>query len=148
MLDALTLAPLFAQVAPAGGGFSQILFMVAAFGGIVYFLIWRPQQQQRKKHEEMVGGLKRGDKVIMQGGLYGKVTHVGEETLNVEIASGVVVEQVKSMIMSVDAKPEPQSAKKEPAAKKAPAKRATANKTPAKKAPAKKPAAKKPTAKK
>ena len=125
MFDAFLAVPLYAQAA-AGGGLSQVLFMLVAFGGIMYFLMIRPQQQQRKKHEEMVNAIKRGDKVIMQGGLYGKVTHVGEETLNVEIAPEVVVEQVKSMIMTVDAKPEPQ-------AKKAPAKKAAAKKTPAKK---------------
>ena len=127
MLDALGLTLPFAQ--QAGGGLSQILFMLVAFGAIVYFLMIRPQQQQRKKHEEMIGNIKRGDKVILQGGLYGKVTHVGEEVLSIEIAKDVVVEQVKSMIISVDAKPEPQ-AKKAAAAKDkaAPAKKAAPKK--------------------
>ena len=141
MLDALFTAIPFAQ-ASASGGLGQVLFMVVAFGGIMYFLMIRPQQQQRRKHEEMVSAIKRGDKVIMQGGLYGKVTHVGDDILNIEIAPDVVVEQMRSMIMTVEAKPEPQSKKadakaasaKKPAAKKAPAKKTTSSR--AKKAPA------------
>lgn len=135
MLDALFTAIPFAQ-ASASGGLGQVLFMVVAFGGIMYFLMIRPQQQQRRKHEEMVSAIKRGDKVIMQGGLYGKVTHVGDDILNIEIAPDVVVEQMRSMIMTVEAKPEPQSKKAD--AKKTDAKAASAKKPAAKKAPAKK----------
>ena len=140
------MTPLFAQ-AQAGGGLGQILFMLVAFGAIVYFLIIRPQQQQRKKHEEMVAALSRGDKIILQGGLYGKISKVNDDTLEVEIAPDVIVTQAKSMVMMVQSKPEPKAAKaeadKKPAAKKTTTAKKTSTAT--KKAPAsraKKPAAK------
>ena len=130
----------FAQAQAAGGGIAQILFMLVAFGAIMYFLMIRPQQQQRKKHEEMVSHIKRGDRVILQSGLHGKVTHVGDTKLNVEIAPDVIVEQVKSMILSVESKPVPQAAKKTAAkssstksTKKIPAQEASDSKAPAKK---------------
>ena len=120
-----------------GGGLAQILFMLVAFGGIVYFLMIRPQQQQRKKHEQMVAALKRGDGVILQGGIYGKVAKINDENLEVEIAQDVVVRQVKSMVLSVVEKPQPlpkktaarSSAAKSTTAKAAPKKRTSPAKT-------------------
>lgn len=103
------------------------LLMIAAMIGVMYFLLIRPQQQQRKKHEEMISGLKRGDDVVLQGGMYGKITKVHDDMLEIEIAPDVVIRQAKSMILSLSAKPVPQVAKKE--ATKAPAKkRSTAKK--------------------
>lgn len=110
--DAFAPMPLFAQAAPAGGGLPQMLLLFAAFGGIFYFLLFRPQQQQRKKHAEMIDAVKRGDEVILQGGLHGKVTKVGDDIIEVEIAKDVVIKQVKSMVLTVSGKPEPQSKKK------------------------------------
>ena len=92
----------------------SMLLPIVGMIAIFYFLMIRPQNQQRKKHEEMVARIKRGDKVILQGGIYGRVKHVGEAVLNVEIAPDVVVEQVKSMVLSVEAKPEPQAKKDTP----------------------------------
>lgn len=107
MLDALIPTLPFAQAQAAGGGLAQILFMLVAFGGIVYFLMIRPQQQQRKKHEEMVANMKRGDGVILQGGIYGKITKINDEDLEIEIAQDVVIRQVKSMVISVLEKAQP-----------------------------------------
>ena len=110
MFDPL-LTPLpFAQAA-GSGGLGQILFMLVAFGAIVYFLMIRPQQQQRKKHEEMIESLKRGDHIILQSGLYGNISRIHDDILEVEIAPDVIVNQVKSMVLSVDVKPLPQKAR-------------------------------------
>ena len=70
--------------------------------GIMYFLMIRPQQQKMKKHRAMVAALRKGDKVVTQGGVYGKVTKVLDDgKVDVEIASGVVVRVVQSTIQSV-----------------------------------------------
>ena len=75
---------------------------------IMYFLILRPQQKRAKNHQEMVKNLRRGDNVITSGGLVGKVTKVvDDDQVEIEIADGVRVRQVKSMIADVRVKGEP-----------------------------------------
>ena len=75
---------------------------------IMYFLILRPQQQRAKQHQNMVKNLRRGDTVITSGGLVGRVTKlVDDDQIEVEIADGVRVRQMRSMIAEVRAKGEP-----------------------------------------
>ena len=75
---------------------------------IMYFLILRPQQKRVKQHQEMVKNLRRGDTVVTGGGLVGKVTKViDDETVEVEIADGLKVRQIRQMITEVRAKGEP-----------------------------------------
>ena len=74
----------------------------------MYFLILRPQQKRAKQHQEMVKNLRRGDNVITSGGLVGKVTKVvDDDQVEIEIADGVRVRQVKSMVADVRVKGEP-----------------------------------------
>jgi preprotein translocase subunit YajC len=74
----------------------------------MYFLILRPQQQRVKRHQEMVKALRRGDTVVTNGGLVGKVTKVvDDDQVEVEIADSVRVRQMRSMISEVRAKGEP-----------------------------------------
>ena len=95
---------------PSLGGDSmlmQLLPFVLIFV-IMYFLILRPQQKRAKEHQELVKNLRRGDTVITSGGLVGKVTKVvDDEQIEVEIADGVRVRQVRSMVTGVRAKGEP-----------------------------------------
>jgi preprotein translocase subunit YajC len=58
----------------------------------------RPQQKQLKAHRELIGGLKKGDEVVTQGGLLGKIYLVSERTLTLEIANGVRIRVLKSSI--------------------------------------------------
>ena len=75
---------------------------------IMYFLILRPQQKRAKQHQEMVKNLRRGDNVVTSGGLVGKVTKVvDDDQVEIEIADGVRVRQVKSMVADVRVKGEP-----------------------------------------
>ena len=82
----------FAQTAAGGGGnaFQAFLPLILIFV-VFYFLLIRPQQKRAKEHKEMVEGLKRGDEVITQGGLIGKVSKVADEEVTVELADGVKV---------------------------------------------------------
>lgn len=96
-------SPAYAQAAGAPGGaaaFAQFVPLLLVFV-IMYFLILRPQQKRMKEHRNMVGALKRGDQVITQGGLIGKVTDVKDEEVTVEIAQGVKVRVVRSTIAQV-----------------------------------------------
>ncbi len=75
---------------------------------IMYFLILRPQQQRAKAHQEMVANLRRGDTVVTNGGLIGKVTKaVDDAEIEIEIAPNVRVRQNRSAIAEVRAKGEP-----------------------------------------
>jgi preprotein translocase subunit YajC len=102
--------PAFAQGSSPFGGDNmliQLLPFVLIFV-IMYFLILRPQQKKTKDHQELVKNLRRGDTVITSGGLVGKVTKVvDDEQIEVEIADGVRVRQVRSMVSGVRAKGEP-----------------------------------------
>ena len=102
--------PAYAQSAGAPGGM-DIVFQLVPFVlifVIMYFLILRPQQKRAREHQELIKNLRRGDTVITSGGLLGKVTKVvDDEQIEVEIADGVRVRQVRSMVSGVRAKGEP-----------------------------------------
>ncbi len=103
------ISPAFAQGAPAGGGdfLISILPFVMIFV-IIYFLIIRPQQKRVKEHKEMVAGVRRGDTVVTNGGLIGKVTKVTDDhEAQIEVADGVRVKIVRQMISDVRSKGEP-----------------------------------------
>lgn len=78
---------------------------------IMYFLLIRPQQKKVKTHQKMVSALRRGDQVVTQGGLIGKVAKVKENNeIEVEIAEGVKVRVVQNTIAQVLSKTEPAAA--------------------------------------
>jgi preprotein translocase subunit YajC len=89
--------------APQGGPADMLLQfapLVLIFV-LFYFLLIRPQQQRAKKHAEEVAGVKRGDTVVLNSGVVGKVTSVGDTEVSVEIAPKVEVKVVKTMISDV-----------------------------------------------
>ena len=85
------------------GPLPMILMMVV----LGYFLLWRPQQKRMKDHQNMVKALKRGDTVVLSSGVIGKVTKVEDAELGIEIATGVVVKAVRSMVSEVRTRAEP-----------------------------------------
>ena len=88
-------------------GIQSIIPLILVFG-IMYFLLIRPQQKKLKEHQQMVAALRRGDQVVTQGGLIGKVTKVKDDKeIEVEIATGVNVRVVRSTISTVINKTEP-----------------------------------------
>ena len=90
--------------------YGQFLPLILIFA-IMYFLLIRPQQKKLKEHQSMVTALRRGDQVITQGGLIGKVSKVKDENeIEVELAEGVKVRVVKSTIAQVISKTEPAAA--------------------------------------
>jgi preprotein translocase subunit YajC len=112
------ITPAFAQSSPLGslfgggaggeGGMLMSLLPFVLIFVIMYFLILRPQQKRVKAHQEMVKNVRRGDTVVTNGGLIGKVTKVvDDEQIEIEIADGVRIRQVRSMITDVRAKGEP-----------------------------------------
>jgi preprotein translocase subunit YajC len=74
----------------------------------MYFLILRPQQKRVKQHQEMVKNVRRGDTVVTNGGLVGKVTKViDDDQIEIEIADDVRIRQMRQMVADVRAKGEP-----------------------------------------
>ncbi len=104
--------PAYAQAAGAGAAsaFTSFVPLILIFG-IMYFLLIRPQQKKLKEHKAMVEALRRGDQVLTQGGIMGKVVKVNDDgVLEVEIAEGVKVKVLRSSIAQVMSKTEPAAA--------------------------------------
>ena len=86
----------------AGGGaapFGDIIFLVLLFA-VFYFLLIRPQQKRAKEHKKMVEAVAKGDEVVTNGGILGKVIEVGDNFLTITIAEGVDVKLQRSSIAS------------------------------------------------
>ncbi|WP_417721484.1 preprotein translocase subunit YajC [Salipiger sp.] len=90
-----------------GSAIAQFVPLILIFA-IMYFLLIRPQQKKVKEHQKMVSALRRGDQVVTQGGLIGKVSKVKENNeVEVELAEGVKVRVVQNTIAQVISKTEP-----------------------------------------
>ena len=96
MLSLLAQAEAPAQSPLAGGG--NMLFLIAIFFGIFYFMIIRPQQKQQKSHKAYLDSLKKGDEVITNGGLIGRIAAVQGDVLTLEIANNVRVRVLKDQV--------------------------------------------------
>jgi len=106
----MLISPAFAQsggFAEGGLGLMPIILVMVIF----YFLLIRPQQKRAKQHKEMLAALKRGDKVVTNGGLTGTIIKAVDdsETIEVEIAKDVKVNVVRTMIADVRGKTEAKS---------------------------------------
>mmetsp|Transcript_6670 Transcript_6670/g.11636 ORF Transcript_6670/g.11636 Transcript_6670/m.11636 type:complete len:94 (-) Transcript_6670:712-993(-) len=87
--------------------FSQVVPLILILV-IMYFFLIRPQQKKVKDHQAMVESLRRGDEVVTQGGLIGKITKVKDETeVEVEIAKDVKIRVLRPTIAQVRSKTEP-----------------------------------------
>ena len=98
-------SPAFAatSAAPPSGAASlmmNVLPLILIFI-IFYFLLIRPQQRRVKQHQQMVAAVKPRDTAITNGGLIGKVTKVDEHEIELEIAQGVKVRVVRSMLSDI-----------------------------------------------
>ena len=71
------------------------------FLGIFWFLLLRPQQKRQKEHKTMVQALKKGDEIVTNGGLLGKVTNVGDNFVSVEVSQGQVVNVQRGSIQAL-----------------------------------------------
>jgi len=103
----MLISPAFAQsggFAEGGLGLMPIILVMVIF----YFLLIRPQQKRAKQHKEMLSALKRGDKIVTNGGLTGTIIKAVDdsETSEVEIDKDVKVNVVRTMIADVRGKTE------------------------------------------
>lgn len=111
----MSVTPILAQLGGAAGGgdmqsmLLQFLPLVGLFV-LAYFLMIRPQQQRMKQHQAMIAAVKRNDTVVLNSGVIGKVVRVEDKEVGVEIAQGVTVKVVKTMISDVRTRGEPAAA--------------------------------------
>ena len=100
--------PVFAQAAGGGSDMIMSLLPLVLIFVVFYFLLIRPQQKKMKEHRAMVEALRRGDRVITAGGIYGKVSKViNDGEVQVEIADGVRVRVQRHTISAVLSKTDP-----------------------------------------
>lgn len=87
-----------------GAAEPSALFNIIFFGGfalIFYFLIWRPQSKRAKEHKELMGSLNKGDEVMTNGGIIGKLNKVDDNYIVLQIADNVEIKLQKSAIAAV-----------------------------------------------
>ena len=83
---------------PTGGfDWTIIIFLVLIFG-IFYFLLIRPQRKRQKEHQQLVEELRRGDKVITAGGIYGVIESVSEESIVIKVESGTTIRVARGSV--------------------------------------------------
>ncbi len=85
---------------PAGGGLELIL-MMGVFFAIMYFMIIRPQQKRAKEHKNMLAALSKGDEIVTGGGLLGKISSIGDNFVEVEVAENTKVKVQTQAIATV-----------------------------------------------
>ena len=104
------ITPAYAQSAGGGlqdalGGIAPLLLMLPIF----YFLLIRPQQQKARQHQEMISKIRRGDGVVLAGGIIGKVNRVRDDdpVMDIEIAKGTIIQVVRTSVSEVRTRGEP-----------------------------------------
>lgn len=93
-----TIPVVFAQA--LGGGMSTNILFFGALFAIMYFVLIRPQQKQAKDQQTMHASLKKGDDVVTQGGMLGKIFSVQDKVVTLEVSSGVKLRVLKSSIQA------------------------------------------------
>lgn len=86
------------QETPEGGfNWTIILFLILMFA-IVYFLMIRPQRRRQKEHEELMTELRKGDRVITAGGIYGQIESLSEDSVILKVESGATMRVARGSI--------------------------------------------------
>jgi preprotein translocase subunit YajC len=81
-----------------GFDWTIIIFLVLIFG-VFYFLIIRPQRRRQKQHDTLMQELKKGDKVITTGGIYGVIDSINDESIVLKIESGATIRVARNSVV-------------------------------------------------
>jgi len=88
-----------AAEAPGGGAPAGLdFFIIIAFAAVFYFIVWRPQSKRSKEHKELVTGLSKGDEIVTNGGLIGKIVKVEDQFLVFEVSDNVQLKLQKGAV--------------------------------------------------
>jgi len=94
------IANAYAQDASAQGGLMGFLPLILIFA-VFYFMLIRPQMKRAKEHRKMVSELSKGDEVVTNGGLLGRITELGDSFVTVELADEVVIKLQRQAVATV-----------------------------------------------
>jgi len=81
-----------------GSRWTMVIFMVLIFA-VFYFLMIRPQRKRQKEHKQLVEELKRGDKVVTAGGIYGQIETISDDSVVMKIESGTTIRVSRSSVV-------------------------------------------------
>ncbi len=84
----------------------MLIFIVVLFG-LMYFVLIRPQRRRQKEHQDMLTELRKGEKVITAGGIYGQIESVNDDSFVLRIDSGATIRIAKSSVITKQSTPEP-----------------------------------------
>ena len=101
VIQALAQAAAPTPMPSIGEQLTQMLPMFILIVVIFYFVIYQPQKQQREKHQAMLSQLKKGDKVVTNGGIWGTVTNLGKETVTLQIAENAKIKVGRDHILKL-----------------------------------------------
>ena len=79
--------------------FLPLVILVVLFFGVMYLFMVRPQRKRQQEHNELITGLKRGDRVITTGGIYGEVDSIDEESVVLNLEGGAKLRIMKHSIV-------------------------------------------------
>lgn len=94
-----------AQAAQPNCADPQFLLPFAAIAAVFYFVLFRPQQKQASQHKQLLAALRKGDNVVTQAGLFGKIHSIADKEVVLEIGGGTKVRWLKSQIAAVEKDP-------------------------------------------
>jgi preprotein translocase subunit YajC len=97
MSDFFISSAMAADAAP-GGIPGLDIFIIVAFGLVFYFIIWRPQSKRAKEHRDLVESITKGDEIVTNGGLIGKIVKVEDQYLVIEVADKVQLKLQKGAV--------------------------------------------------
>ena len=86
-----------AEGAEGGFDWTIIIFLILIFG-IFYLLLIRPQRKRQKEHQQLIMELKRGDRVITAGGIYGVIENISEESVVIKVESGMTMRVARNSV--------------------------------------------------
>lgn len=98
MLSLFSLAYADTAAVPAGPSIVSQLVILGGFVLIFWLLIWRPQNKRAKEHKNLLASLSKGDEVVTTGGIVGKVTHVTDEFLTLQVADNMELNFQKASV--------------------------------------------------
>ncbi|MGY4707586.1 preprotein translocase subunit YajC [Candidatus Bipolaricaulota sp. J31] len=82
-----------------GNQLLSLVILIVVFGAIFYFLIIRPQKKREREHRKLIQSLKRGDRVVTAGGIYGTIDKIDDDTVILSLEEGAKVRIAKSSIV-------------------------------------------------
>ena len=91
-------------VAQQGGGIGAMMLPIALMFGVFYLLVIRPQSKQRKAHEKMLTELKKGDKIVTNGGVLGEISGIKDQVVTVLISDKVRIRVLRNQIAGHESK--------------------------------------------